>query len=134
VRAQPSSYAGRRWKKHAVCWSATFASIARSGTADCVEDEMPDAATAMLDYLTLGFRLREGVSQRAFAERFGVDLQSLLGGELDWFLAGGALELEGDRIRISADHQLLTNEILVRLEGSRFRSGAKSASRRFAAR
>src|SRR6266567_2184270 len=48
-----SSYAGRRWKNTPVL-ERYIASIERDGRAACVEDEQPDRATAMLDYLTLG--------------------------------------------------------------------------------
>ena len=37
-------------------------SIARDGRAACVEDEQPDLAMRMLDFVTLGLRLREGLS------------------------------------------------------------------------
>jgi oxygen-independent coproporphyrinogen-3 oxidase len=110
-----SSYGGRRWKNTPVL-ERYIGSIGARGIAACVEDEQPDAATAMLDYLTLGLRLREGVSRLAFHERFGLELLEVCGEELRWLHGGGAIELDGDRIRIAADHQLLTNEILVRLE------------------
>jgi oxygen-independent coproporphyrinogen-3 oxidase len=110
-----SSLGGRRWKNSPVL-ERYISSIQRGDPADVVEDEQPDAATAMLDYLTLGLRLREGVSSSAFRNRFGEDLLGLCGEELQWLSAGGAIELDGDRVRIAAEHQLVTNEILVRLE------------------
>jgi oxygen-independent coproporphyrinogen III oxidase len=110
-----SSYAGRRWKNSPVL-ERYIGSVQRGGAADRVEDEAPDRATAMLDHLTLGLRLREGVSRQAFAQRFGVELDEACGEELRWLETGGVIQKDGDRVRIAAEHQLLTNEILVRLE------------------
>jgi coproporphyrinogen III oxidase-like Fe-S oxidoreductase len=74
----------------------------------------------MLDLLTLGLRLREGLSLNAFSARFGVDLLELVGDTGRWLLDAGFLERfdddSRDRVRVAADHQLITNEILVRLE------------------
>jgi coproporphyrinogen III oxidase-like Fe-S oxidoreductase len=60
--------------------------------------------------------LREGVSLSAFAARYAMDLLETLGDTGEALLRAGVLELEGERLRIGADHQLITNEILVRLE------------------
>jgi coproporphyrinogen III oxidase-like Fe-S oxidoreductase len=76
----------------------------------------------MLDYLTLGLRLREGVSLAEFARRFDANLLDLLGDDGRSLLDYGLLELDSEaderRLRIAADRQLITNEILVRLEES----------------
>ena len=110
-----SAYHGRRWKNTPVL-ERYIASVSRSGVADTVEDETPDAQTRMLDALTLGLRLREGISLDGFERRFGVQLTELLGETGDWLLAGGFLETDAERIRIDAEHQLIANEILVRVE------------------
>jgi oxygen-independent coproporphyrinogen-3 oxidase len=110
-----SSFHGRRWKNSPVL-ERYIASMQRDGRAERVEDEVPDRATAMLDSLTLGLRLREGVSFAAFARRFGEDLQALLGDTGAWLLENGFLERTPAGLRVAAEHQLITNEILVRLE------------------
>jgi coproporphyrinogen III oxidase-like Fe-S oxidoreductase len=69
----------------------------------------------MLDYLTLGLRLREGVSLAGFSARFGVDLPSTLGETGAWLISAGFLECNTHRLRVADEHQLITNEILVRL-------------------
>jgi coproporphyrinogen III oxidase-like Fe-S oxidoreductase len=61
-------------------------------------------------------RLREGVSFAGFALKFGVNLLELLGDTATWLIDGGVLESDADRLRVAAQHQLITNEILVRLE------------------
>jgi oxygen-independent coproporphyrinogen III oxidase len=110
-----SSYAGKRWKNTPVL-EAYLRSMAAGGPAVRVEDEVPDRHTAMLDFLTLGLRLREGVSLRAFADRFGEPLLDALGDTGAWLIKRGFIQHEGDRVRLAAEHQLITNEILVRLE------------------
>ncbi len=110
-----SSYDGRRWKNSPVL-ERYIESIARDGRAACVEDEQPDRTTAMLDFITLGLRLREGISLTAFERRFDVDLLNTLGETGGWLLEMGFLESDGERLRVAAEHQLITNEILVRLK------------------
>ncbi|MBV9581149.1 MAG: radical SAM family heme chaperone HemW [Chloroflexi bacterium] len=110
-----SAYGGRRWKNTPVL-ERYIGSVSAAGTAAVVEDETPDIATRMLDALSLNLRLREGASLSTFQRRFGVQLPELLGDTGEWLIAGGYLELDGERLRIAADHQLITNEILVRIE------------------
>jgi coproporphyrinogen III oxidase-like Fe-S oxidoreductase len=83
----------------------------------------------VIDYLTLGLRLNEGVSVRGFKARFGDDLIDRLGGTGEWLLEQGLIELEGDGLRIPAAHQLITNEILLRL-AEPFREPATGQVRR----
>jgi oxygen-independent coproporphyrinogen-3 oxidase len=110
-----SSYAGRRWKNTPVL-ERYIDSFQRDGVAARVEDEQPDAPTQMLDSLTLGLRLREGVCLTTFKDRFGVDLLESVGESGEWLRAHRFLELDGARLRIPAEHQMITNEILIRLE------------------
>jgi oxygen-independent coproporphyrinogen-3 oxidase len=110
-----SAYAGRRWKNTPVL-ERYIASVSATGCAMRTEDEVPDRFTRMLDHLTLGLRLREGVSVSDFSARFGSELTEVLGETGQWLIAQGVLRLTDDRLSISADHQLVTNEILVRLE------------------
>jgi oxygen-independent coproporphyrinogen-3 oxidase len=110
-----SSYAGRRWKNTPVL-ERYISSVRERGLAARVEDEVPDRRTRMMDFLTLGLRLGEGVSLPRFAERFGAALPEVLGNTGTELIATGVLEREAARLRISAEHQLITNEILLRLE------------------
>lgn len=131
-----SSYGGRRWKNTPVL-ERYIGSVEARGAAACVEDEQPDLATRLLDYVTLGFRLREGIALSAFQARFGPSLSilsnieqplnilsaqypehgllSILGSEGAALLEAGVLELDGNRVRVAADRQLILNEILARL-------------------
>jgi oxygen-independent coproporphyrinogen-3 oxidase len=110
-----SACAGRRWKNTPVL-ERYIASVADSGRALCIEDEAPDQFTRILDHLTLGLRLREGVSIPRFRERFDAQLMDVLGETGQWLLDQRFLELGDERLTIAAEHQLVTNEILVRLE------------------
>src|SRR5579864_6417214 len=103
-----SAYAGRRWKNTPVL-ERYISSVAASGVADRVEDETPDRFTDVLDHLTLGLRLREGVSFAEFADRFRLDLLEVIGATGAWLREGGFLEAEDGRLRIAADHQMITN-------------------------
>jgi oxygen-independent coproporphyrinogen-3 oxidase len=123
-----SSYRGRRWKNTPVL-ERYIQSVTSAGTADRVEDEVADRPTQVIDYLTLGLRLNEGVSVRGFKARFGDDLIDRLGGTGEWLLEQGLIELEGDGLRIPAAHQLITNEILLRL-AEPFREPATGQVRR----
>jgi oxygen-independent coproporphyrinogen III oxidase len=111
-----SAYGGRRWKNTPVLERYIASVSSGSGEAARVEDEIPDRLTQMLDHVTLGLRLREGIALQRFAERFGVDLIDLLGETGAWLLADAFLELDDGNVRVSAEHQLITNEILVKIE------------------
>ncbi len=110
-----SSFGGRRWK-NTPALERYIASVTASGAAARVEDELPDRQTQMLDALTLGLRLREGVSAAAFADRFRVGLFEALGDTGSWLVSTGFLERQGEQVRIADEYQLITNEILVRIE------------------
>ena len=110
-----TSYGGRRWKNTPVL-ERYIASVAADGSAARVEDETPDRLTQIVDYLTLGLRLREGVSLHGFRTRFGVALLEMLADTGRDLVAAGVLECDGVRLKIAAERQLITNEILVRLE------------------
>ncbi|MDQ6675236.1 MAG: radical SAM family heme chaperone HemW [Chloroflexota bacterium] len=131
-----SSYRGRRWKATPVL-ERYIASVQREGRAACVEDEQPDLATQRLDFLTLGLRLREGVALDDFCRRFGVHLLDVLGQTGDWLLSTGLLERDGQRLRVADEHQLITNEILVRLHeplGNRAHARRDTSASQIAAR
>jgi oxygen-independent coproporphyrinogen-3 oxidase len=110
-----SSSNGRRWKNTPVL-ERYIDSVGQHGQAARVEDERPDELTRLLDFLTLGLRLREGVGFGAFRARFGVELLEVLGETGAWLLEMGLLERTSHGLRIAEQHQLLTNELLVRLE------------------
>lgn len=110
-----SAYADRRWK-NTPALERYISSVSRSGQADRVEDEAPDRLTRMLDTLTLGLRLREGIALEDFQDRYGVELTEVLDETGAWLASQGLLEIDQSRVRIPDDRRLITNEILVRIE------------------
>jgi oxygen-independent coproporphyrinogen-3 oxidase len=110
-----SSYAGRRWKNTPVL-ERYIGAVEATGRAPRVEDEQPDLATRMLDFLALGLRLREGVRLHRFRERFGADALALLGETGAWLLDTGCLQVQEDRLRLAPERQFVINEILVRID------------------
>jgi oxygen-independent coproporphyrinogen-3 oxidase len=76
-----SHRAGRRWWN--VPAPAAYIARLKAGENPQEDAEEIDAALAMCETMMLGLRLREGVSARAFEERFGRGLAEVYGPELD---------------------------------------------------
>jgi oxygen-independent coproporphyrinogen-3 oxidase len=110
-----SSYAGRRWKNTPVL-ERYIGAVEATGRAPRVEDEQPDLATRLLDFLALGLRLREGVRLHGFRERFGVDALAVLGETGAWLVDTGLLRLDDDRLTLAPERQFVINEVLVRID------------------
>ncbi|MBV9359048.1 MAG: radical SAM family heme chaperone HemW [Chloroflexi bacterium] len=109
-----SSLGGRRWK-NVPSVERYIRSVVEQGAARRIQDETLSRATALLDHVTLGLRLREGIAFERFRARFGIELMDALGQEAADLLEVGVLERDAEALRIGAAHQLLTNEVLVRL-------------------
>jgi oxygen-independent coproporphyrinogen III oxidase len=62
--------------------------------------------------LFTGLRLTEGVDLAEYGHRYGVDVWSTYGRDLDPFVGGGWLVRDGDRLRLSREGMLLANEVL----------------------
>ncbi len=110
-----SSYRGRRWK-NSPALERYIVSVMASGTAQRVEDEQPDLAMQLFDHVTLGLRLREGVALCSFRAQYNEQLLNILSSEGALLIEHGVLQVvDGDRLRVSTEHQLILNEILARL-------------------
>lgn len=100
-----------------------MASVAK-GLADRVEEEHTDLATQLGDALAVGLRLREGIDITAMSQRLGVNVRAAMGPVLDELLQAGCFEWfeqmagSGPRLRVVEGSILVTNELLVRIEGS----------------
>ncbi len=77
--------------------------------------ETLDAATLRTDAMILGLRLLDGVSTAEFKHHFGVTPEEAFREALQRHLALGLLELDGDRLRLTARGLLLANEVFVDL-------------------
>lgn len=66
---------------------------------------------AFSESVFLGLRLMQGISVQTLQERFGVDIRSQHGDDLDKFHQAGLLEFDGDSIRLTRQGALLSNEV-----------------------
>ncbi|MGN7765258.1 radical SAM family heme chaperone HemW [Paenibacillus sp. 22594] len=73
---------------------------------------------AMEDFMMVGLRMREGVSDQAFRTQFGKSLQDIFGGSLSKMLAAGLLEQDGDIYRLSKQGILFGNDVFGEFVGA----------------
>ena len=66
---------------------------------------------AAAESLFLGLRLARGVNLSEHRARFGADVRSKYGDDLRRFTDAGLVELDGDRLRLTRDGALLSNEV-----------------------
>lgn len=104
---------GRRWKYHPS--PDRYMEAAPQGEPECIEDEAVDQVTRMADFVSLQLRLRQGLDQGAFHQRFGVPLEQVLGKELETLIRESVLERDGGALRVTRDWVFVTNEVLARL-------------------
>jgi oxygen-independent coproporphyrinogen-3 oxidase len=79
------------------------------------EVEEIDKALEMAETMMLGLRLvQEGVGLADFRERFGRELMAVYGGEIREIRQAGLLEVDGERVRLTARGRLLGNEVFQR--------------------
>jgi oxygen-independent coproporphyrinogen-3 oxidase len=79
------------------------------------EMEEIDKALEMAETMMLGLRLvQEGVGLADFGERFGQELMAVYGGEIREMGQAGLLEVDGERVRLTARGRLLGNEVFQR--------------------
>lgn len=78
------------------------------------EREMLTQNNQMEEEMFLGLRLKEGVSQRHFAEKFGISLAEVYGSVVEELLNKGWLEQIGERLRLSKTGLAIGNEIFER--------------------
>ncbi len=79
------------------------------------EVEEIDNSLEMAETMILGLRLvQEGVGLADFRERFGRELMDVYGGEVREMVQAGLLEVDGERVRLTARGRLLGNEVFQR--------------------
>lgn len=66
---------------------------------------------AMEDFMMVGMRLLQGVSNERFREQFGIDMVDVFGEALQRLLAQELIEKNGDRYKLSATGILFGNEV-----------------------
>ncbi|MFN8419791.1 MAG: radical SAM family heme chaperone HemW [Anaerolineae bacterium] len=89
-------------------------------TASIERHEAIDVQTQMAEHLMTGLRLvREGINIRAFAERFGVDIDVIYGDLLRKFEGYGLLVRDDTTIKLTKSARLISNLIFVELFGEK---------------
>ena len=73
-----------------------------------------DSRAGMEETFFLGLRLNEGVSLQLIRQRFGNDVVNALSPTVADLQAGGLLDWQGDRIRLTSRGRLLSNEVFER--------------------
>ncbi len=76
-----------------------------------IAEEGADRSREMTDTILMGLRLLEGLDLAAFADRFGVSLESSYGQTLAWVRRQGLAEVKGERLRLTARGLPLANEV-----------------------
>lgn len=73
---------------------------------------------AMEDFMMVGLRMREGVSDTAFRSQFGKPLTEVFGASLHKLLQAGLLEQEGGSYRLSKQGILFGNDVFAEFVGA----------------
>lgn len=81
-----------------------------SGTAPVIEEVVTRQA-AMEEFCFLGLRMIDGISAQVFSQRFGANIFDVFGAAIDKNQHHGLLEVDGDRIYLTARGLALGNEV-----------------------
>ncbi|AIQ31789.1 MULTISPECIES: radical SAM family heme chaperone HemW [Paenibacillus] len=73
---------------------------------------------AMEDFMMVGLRMREGVSDTAFRSQFGKSLEDIFAGSLHKMLKAGLLEQSGETYRLSKQGILFGNDVFGEFVGA----------------
>ncbi len=92
------------------------------GSIATIEWQSIDKFEQMQETMMLGLRLtREGVSAREFFTRFGVELRSIFGKQVEKLISDGLLEIQSDEretIRLTRKGRLLGNLVFMNFVGN----------------
>jgi len=107
-----SYYGGRRFWN--VARPEEYIRRLKAGESATEGEEVIEAAVEIAETVIMGLRLSEGVEYDRFRQRFGRDLSSLYGPQLEELKAWGLLEVNGKGIRLAPRGRLLGNEVFER--------------------
>ncbi|MGI5835746.1 MAG: radical SAM family heme chaperone HemW [Chloroflexota bacterium] len=87
----------------------------RAGRIPLCENDEISRRRAMSDFLILGLRLSDGVPASRFEASFGTTPQAVFGEALEWGIREGLLERQEDRLVLTPQGTLLSNELFEKL-------------------
>jgi oxygen-independent coproporphyrinogen-3 oxidase len=105
-----STRAGTRWKN--VASTEDYIAAAMNGQSAAVEIRVMSPQERLEDGLFTGLRLNAGLDLAVVNDRYGVDVWSEYGGELQHFVDQGILFYDGRLLRLTRAGMLLAHEIM----------------------
>jgi len=105
-----STLAGARWRN--VSGTDDYVSRVAAGLAVETERRTLTPEERWQEAVITGLRLQAGLSMRAVAGTYGVDLDARFGGDLERFQEAGLAVRDGDRLRLTRRGMLVANEVL----------------------
>ncbi len=87
----------------------------QNGRVPLQEEEPIDTRRALSDSLILGLRLDEGISLEQLAQRHGLRPEELFGETLRWAQGCGLLQRAGNRLKLTEQGIMVSNELFSRL-------------------
>ncbi len=106
------SYDGRARWVNILRTESYIDSIAGNGFAIGERREL-SAEDRASEALFMGLRLAEGINLAEFRREFSIDVVSRFGSELERLLEAGLIEIGDDRLRLTPEGMLLSNEVFV---------------------
>ena len=103
----------RRWANERDM--AKYVELVEKDQSPIVERTELTEADARSEAIFLGLRLMRGIDLNSYGARFGTNLREQFNGELDRLKAGGLVELDEDRLKLTTRGALLSNEVFAAL-------------------
>jgi oxygen-independent coproporphyrinogen-3 oxidase len=107
------SFMGLRYKRTPVV--RDYIAAAMAGDPGYIYEEPWTREAQMHDTVMLGLRLAEGVSDRAFQDRFGVPLQEYCASPLADLIKADVLLWSGDRLALAPESYFICNAVLAEI-------------------
>lgn len=109
--AAASHWKGKRWKNRVEI--EDYCQTLEEGKLPVAEEEELDQRQKMGETLFLGLRLRKGISLKEFKDRFGEELMSVYGPEIERLVSLGLVEIREGRMIITEKGLPLANEVFL---------------------
>lgn len=106
-----SHWKGRRWKN--MSRLEDYCRTLEEDRLPVDEEEELDQRQKIGETLFLGLRLRKGVSLKEFKDRFGEELLSMYGAEIEHLASLGLVEIKEERLVITEKGLPLANEVFL---------------------